>query len=183
MPLMRIEPNMINATASWAFANVTSNNSTANTQYSNEFIVVTPGGNYSLTSNAFQALVNTINQLSLAGNNTTLLEKQYNQPGTLLTGDTGTRWYPASNVIIRNVVARVIQAPVGANIILSVNKNGVSQQTITIPENQTSSALTNTSISVARGEYITIGLNQVGTTTKGSNLTTTVSYLRSESVV
>lgn len=92
-----------------------------------------------------------------------------------LYNDTGTAW------TIAGVRASVGTAPAGASVIIDVNKNGTTIFT-TQANRPTIAAATNTSgnvtnmdiTTVATGEYLTIDIDQIGTTTIGSDLTVQV---------
>jgi hypothetical protein len=105
-------------------------------------------------------------------------EKQYTQTGTLTVGDAGIRWYPSSNISIKNIIARVITAPTGSDVVVSIKVNGSSVQSVTISDGTYSSLLASTSLSVNYGQYVTIAITQIGSTIAGSNLTVTLNYIR-----
>ena len=89
-----------------------------------------------------------------------------------LYNDTGTTW------TITGVRASVGTAPAGAAIIIDVNKNGTTifttqanRPTIAAAAN-TSGNVTNADVTtIAAGEYLTIDIDQIGSTTAGADLT------------
>jgi len=124
--------------------------------------------------------VGTVNATTINGTITggVVLEKQYTQIGTLTVGDVGVRWYPATNITINSAIARVVTAPTGSSIILSIKVNGTAAQSITINNGSTASSLISTSISVTYGQYVTIGISQIGNSVAGSDLNVTLNYTR-----
>lgn len=95
------------------------------------------------------------------------------QTGThRLYNDTGIAW------TIISVRATVGTSPAGASVIIDVNKNGTTifttqanRPTIAAAAN-TSGKVTNMNVtSVADGEYLTVDVDQVGSTTNGADLT------------
>jgi hypothetical protein len=89
-----------------------------------------------------------------------------------LYNDTGSTW------TITGVRASVGTAPAGAAIIIDVNKNGTTifttqanRPTIAAAAN-TSGNVTNVDVTtIAAGEYLTIDIDQIGSTTAGADLT------------
>lgn len=83
---------------------------------------------------------------------------------------------PAS-ITIKSVRAMIGTAPVGADIILDIHKNGTTIFTTqgnrpTIPDGANDSGeVTNMNITaLAKGDYLTMDIDQVGIGTKGQNL-------------
>jgi hypothetical protein len=58
----------------------------------------------------------------------------------------------------------------GADVIISINKNGTSITTLTLPAGQTSSLNNTINESFIQGDYITVDINQIGTTAPGEDL-------------
>lgn len=89
-------------------------------------------------------------------------------------------------VTIVGVSARAKTAPTGANVILDVNKNGTTLFTtqgnrpnIVASANQTAAEVTNMDVTaVAAGDYLSVDVDQVGSTVAGSDLVVTVRYTR-----
>lgn len=105
----------------------------------------------------------------------------YTVNGTLSVGSGAQRFYMPSNATIAQVRASVSQAPVGSSIIVDVNKNGTTIFT-TQGDRPTilAAGFTDTSVpavtSLVSGDYLTIDIDQVGSTTPGSNLTVQVEF-------
>ena len=53
-------------------------------------------------------------------------EKSFNAPGDLTTFTGTIRWYPVVDITLAHVRATVSTAPVGADILIDIKKNGVS---------------------------------------------------------
>ena len=119
--------------------------------------------------------VGTINATTVVG---VALEKQYTQIGALTVGDVGVRWYPATNITINSAIARIVTAPSGSSITLSIKVNGTGVQTLTINSGATDSSLVTTPINVNYGQYVTIEVTQVGSSIAGSDLNVTLKYIR-----
>lgn len=85
---------------------------------------------------------------------------------------------------ISGVRASVGVAPAGASVIVDVNKNGTTifttqanRPTIAAAAN-TSGNVTNMDVTtVAAGEYLTIDIDQIGSTTAGSDLTVQIEVI------
>lgn len=116
----------------------------------------------------------TVNASNFA-NSTIPSEAVFTFPGTLTTGAKPIRYYCETARTIANVVANVSTAPTGASIIFDVNKNGTTifstqanRPTITASNFYDGSSTPNTT-SVSAGEYLTIDIDQVGSTIAGAN--------------
>jgi hypothetical protein len=59
-------------------------------------------------------------------------------------------------------------------VLSTINKNGSAISTITIASGQTTASNTGLSISLAKDDYLTVDINSIGTTTKGSDLSITL---------
>jgi len=93
-----------------------------------------------------------------------------------LTVTTGTkRWYAPKTITIKDITARVDTAPVGAAINISINKNGIQASTISIAAGATKTSST-VSIAMSADDYITVDVNQIGSSTPGSELSITFTY-------
>jgi len=92
------------------------------------------------------------------------------------------RWSSARAITIIAVRANVATAPVGQSVIVDVNKNGVTvfsnqANRPTIPAAGTTDDADAINVpAVAAGEYLTADVDQVGSTTPGSDLSVTVVY-------
>lgn len=89
-----------------------------------------------------------------------------------LTTFTGTqRFYLQSASILKNVEAYVKTAPVGAAININIVKNGSTTiKSISIANGSTSSGDNADTINIAKNDYITVDVTQVGSTTAGTDL-------------
>jgi len=100
---------------------------------------------------------------------------QLSQADTL-TITTGTaKWYAPFNLSVSNVVARVGTAPQGSALVVDLKRNGISNSVITVSSN-TSVASNATSLTVSEGDYFTVDVTAIGSTTAGSDLNVTIKY-------
>ena len=110
-------------------------------------------------------------------------------PGTLVVGVGAVRWYAPQSLTISNVIASVGTPSSGASIIFDVNKGTSASAPVTIFTTQanrptiaaaanvdTSSAPDVTSLSPATGDYLTVDIDQVGTTVYGSDAVIQIVY-------
>ncbi len=103
------------------------------------------------------------------------------QAGTLTTGTGKARFYIEKTSRVVSVRASCSTAPTGDSVIVDVNKNGTTifttqgnRPTIAASGN-TSGSVTNMDVtSLAAGDYITIDIDQIGSTAAGADLTVTV---------
>lgn len=112
--------------------------------------------------------------------NTTLA---FSVPGTVAVAVGGARIYndAGRTLTIRAIRATVGAAPTGASLIVDVNKNGTTvfttqanRPTIAAAGN-TSGKVTNMDVtSIADGDYLTVDVDQVGSTVAGADLTVQV---------
>ncbi len=106
----------------------------------------------------------------------------YSVAGTLSTGSGSPRLYFGQDVTIRRIHASVGTAPVGASVIVDVNKNGTTIFT-TQANRPTIAVSTYYDISnqpdvtsLSSTDYLTIDIDQVGSTTAGANLVVLIDY-------
>jgi len=105
-------------------------------------------------------------------------------PGTLVVAIGATRWYAPQSITITNVIVSVGTAPVGQTIVFDVNKNsGASSSIFTTNPKPTIAAGTfaDTSsapnvTSLAAGDYLTVDVDQVGTTVTGYDAVVQIVY-------
>jgi hypothetical protein len=96
-------------------------------------------------------------------------------PGTLSTGARNVRFYVESSRTISNVVVSVGTAPTGASVIFDVNKNGTTifSTQANRPTIATSGFYDGSSTpdvtSLSAGDYLTVDVDQVGSTVAGSD--------------
>jgi hypothetical protein len=133
----------------------------------------TPKNNQTLTYNG---------TLALWQNNDPSRFATFNQSGALAVA-TGTNRFPFPvSVTILGVSAAVGTAPVGASIIVDVKKNGTTVYTTTANRPAVAAGANTASetlpdvVSLAAGDYLTVDIVQVGSTTAGSDLTVQVRY-------
>ena len=106
----------------------------------------------------------------------------FDQAGTLATSaGTGRVTFPVA-VTILSVIAAVSTAPTGAAVICDVNKNGTTIFTTQANRPSIAAAAFASSAAVpdatafAAGDYMTVDIDQVGSTIAGGNLVVTVRY-------
>lgn len=106
----------------------------------------------------------------------------YSYSGTLAVTTGKFRWYNdiGRTLTITAVRASVGTAPAGLTVIVDVNKNGTTiytsqgnRPTIAIAAN-TATANSPNVTSVAAGDYLTVDIDQIGSTTPGADLAVTV---------
>lgn len=92
-----------------------------------------------------------------------------NQPGELsvLTGT--ARWYAPYVLQISVIRARLLTAA-DATVSINIKVNGVTQKTITFSASSTSATISNQSMSMNLGDYLTVDVTSIGDTVKGSDL-------------
>ena len=102
--------------------------------------------------------------------------------GTVTVGAGAARYYFNRAVTITNVRASVGTAPTGASLIVDVNKNGSTifttqgnRPTIAASSNTDTSNVPDTT-AFAAGDYMTVDVDQVGSTVAGADLTVQVEY-------
>jgi len=100
--------------------------------------------------------------------------------GTLVAGAGALRWYAHKALTVLNVIISVGTAPTGASLIVDVNKNGTTmfstqgnRPTVAISGFTDTSSVPDVT-SIAAGDYLTIDIDQIGSTIPGSNLTVQV---------
>lgn len=104
----------------------------------------------------------------------------FSQSGVLTTGTGVFRWYCKGAYTIVEARATVTTQPTGASILVDVNKNGTTifstqsnRPTIAVSTNTDLSGTPDTT-TLADGDYITVDIDQIGSTIPGSNLTVQV---------
>lgn len=132
--------------------------------------IVTPANNDIIAYNA---------QTSEWDSTKILFEKQYTKIGVLVPyTDQLNRFYPASNISVISVVARVSTPSVGNDITLSLAKNLNPVANLTILATQNVSNVHITPISVASGEFLSLNINTVGNLVPGVDLYVTMKYYK-----
>lgn len=97
-------------------------------------------------------------------------EKSYRYTGTLSTNTGTLRLYLHKAATLSEIDLFVNTAPSGSAINLDINKNGTSVATPSISADSTSNTGISASVSFAEGDYITVDIDQVGSSTAGSDL-------------
>lgn len=106
----------------------------------------------------------------------------FSYPGPLAVGAGQARFYVTSAGAVTNVVASVGTAPTGSSVIVDVNKNGSTLFTTQAARPTiAASAFVDTSsvpavTALAVDDWITVDIDQVGSTVAGSDLTVTIYY-------
>ena len=100
------------------------------------------------------------------------------QQGTLAVTTGTARWYAPYNLATNSIKAYVETAPVGSAISITVNKNGTSAATPSISAGATSATEITTPITMSEGDYLTVDITAVGSTTAGENLNIVFKYKR-----
>lgn len=87
-----------------------------------------------------------------------------------VTVNTGTaRFYTYDSAVLETVNAYVATAPVGSTLNIRVNKNGSSAATLAISAGATS-ATSSPNLSFSQGDYVTVDITQIGSSTAGADL-------------
>jgi hypothetical protein len=111
-----------------------------------------------------------------------LVPVPFSKTGTLITGVGTIRWYNrwGRSLELASVDASVGTAPTGSAIIVDVNKNAstiwstqANRVQIAISANVGTQSTFNTT-TLANGEYLTVDIDQIGSTTAGADLLVTV---------
>lgn len=132
--------------------------------------IVTPANNDIIAYNA---------QTSEWDSTKIIFEKQYTKIGVLVPyTDQLNKFYPASNISIISVVARVSTPSVGNDITLSLAKNLNPVANLTILATQNQSNVFTTPISVAAGDFLNLNINTVGNLVPGVDLYVTMKYYK-----
>jgi hypothetical protein len=109
------------------------------------------------------------------------LSVDFGVAGVLVTGAKPFRWYARGAWTILAVRASVGTAPTGASVIVDVNKNGTtifttqsSRPTIAVSTNTALNSADPEIDTLANGDYLTLDVDQIGSTEPGQNLTVQV---------
>lgn len=109
----------------------------------------------------------------------------YSKTGTLTTGTGTIRYRFPWAATLLGVTAAVNTVPTGASIIADVNKNGTTifttqanRPTIAVNTNATSTEPTPDVTSMVAGDYLTVDIDQIGSTIAGADLTVIIRYRR-----
>lgn len=138
-------------------------------------------GELHLQGNVMMPGVVTYTDISAAGDGMLVGPTHYDeavfaQTGVLSTGTGSFRYYVTKPYTRIEVDAWVAQAPTGAAVIVDVNKNGTSlfttqanRPTIGVGAFTSTRTLPNTQV-ISAGQYLTVDVDQVGSTIPGSDL-------------
>lgn len=97
--------------------------------------------------------------------------------GTVSVVNGSTRLYMDRNGTITTVRVGLGTAPVGASLIVTLNKNGAPLQTVTVPSTSNTAVVTGLTHAVLANDYLTVSITQIGTTVAGSDLTVSVTII------
>jgi hypothetical protein len=87
-----------------------------------------------------------------------------------------TRWYAPIAVNIIKIIPRLVTAA-DADVVMNILKNGATATTLTITAGQTTGSPFTGLIAMAAGDYITINITQVGSTSApGRDLYVQIQY-------
>lgn len=97
---------------------------------------------------------------------------QFAVTGDLVTGNRVTPyWIAPKNGTFTTALARLVTAPAGANVSIRINKNGVQVATLTINAGSVTATAGTISIPFNAGDYFSMDITGIGSTTPGANLT------------
>lgn len=102
---------------------------------------------------------------------------QLAQTGTLAVTTGTARWYAPANLSISAVEARVVTPATGSPIGIALDRNGIAIANVSIPAGSGSNSRANLSLAVSSGDYLTVDVTSVGSTTAGSDLYVMVKYI------
>ena len=103
--------------------------------------------------------------------------KTFNRSGDLAVTTGTQRFYLVATSELSNVEAYVKTAPVGADATFNIIKNGSTTiKTVTISDGNTSSGDNLSEIALAEGDYLTVNITQVGSSTAGADLYINLSF-------
>ena len=96
--------------------------------------------------------------------------KTYSYSGELQVNNGTKRLYVAGNTTLSSADIHLETAAAGASVNLTINKNGLSAGALTIAGGTTSSLSNALSVSLIQGDYLTVDITQVGSSTAGAHL-------------
>jgi len=79
------------------------------------------------------------------------------------------RWYAPFNLEVSKINAK-LGGIADADVVADVKKNGSSAQTVTVSAGNTSGTVSNPTLTMAEGDYLTVDITNVGTSAIGSDL-------------
>lgn len=122
------------------------------------------------TTSSLDAYLQVANSASFATSADIDFIKAYRYQNTLAINTGTKRLYLQGSYTLKSIHSFVDTAPTGSSVITDVKKNGSSLQTITIAAGATTGSNTSLSSSFASGDYITVDITQIGSSTAGENL-------------
>jgi hypothetical protein len=96
--------------------------------------------------------------------------KTYSYSGDLAINTGSKRLYMSTGLTLDAVDAYLETAPTGAAAIFTLKKNGSSIGTVTIADGTTTVTDTSFSEALVRGDYLTVDITQIGSSTVGADL-------------
>ena len=96
-------------------------------------------------------------------------QKTYSYTGNLSVNTGTERFYTFDSATCSEINTYVGTAPVGSAITFNVKKNGATVDTVSIGDGNTSSLNSSTTL-YNKGDYLTVDITQVGSSTAGSHL-------------
>jgi hypothetical protein len=96
--------------------------------------------------------------------------KTYAYEGALEVHTGVKRLYAARTYTLSSVDAHLATAASGASVIINIKKNNVVAATLSLGAGSTSSLSNAFSVSLTQGDYLTIDITQIGSTTAGTDL-------------
>lgn len=104
-------------------------------------------------------------------------EKSYRYAGDLEVNTGTLKLFLHKNCTLTELDLFVDTAPVGSAVTIDLKKNGASIATPSIADGLTSNVGVTVDVSFAAGDYLTVDITQVGSTTPGSNLYAVLSFI------
>ncbi len=111
--------------------------------------------------------------------------KEFSELGILVTKNGTSRWYPRFNIAITDVSISVSVAPTGAAVVVDVNKNAVTVFTTQSKRPSIAAAaffdvsdVPDITALTGDTDYITVDIDQVGSTIAGEDLVVSIGYKR-----
>lgn len=148
--------------------------SVSNTHLTSTYVANTDFQSFVANTNAYIASVDTAKLETTDVDYSMMLTQQ----GTL-SATTGTaRWYAPYNLATNSIKAYVETAPVGSAISIDIKKNGTSAATPSISDGGTSATEITSAVTMNAGDYLTVDITAVGSTTAGENLNIVFKYKR-----
>ncbi len=134
-------------------------------------VTVAPSGNLTSTNaqEAFEELQNSIDANSAK-------EKTLTQPGILEPFTGNARWYPRTNVSIKNVVAALGTSSNDGNVEIAVKKNGLTVYSLTVSSGSNLSSVATSEVALLVSDYLTVDVINAGNNSSAKDMTVTFRY-------